>query len=327
MSSKDVLTEGELDALMDGFSKGEVAADSPALERDCEPFDFGTREQNLLAQMPALKRLHEKHAMALSQGIQTLYRVAAQVDVAETRLLRFDKALEAIEGPAGINMMTIAPLNGLSFVVIPGELLSFLVDSYFGGGRSGQASAPRERLTPSERRLNDVLTEKFIATLTETWRETISFTAQVQSFESNPAFLQAGAPQSLALVFPFVVSVGEWSACIEWLVPYPALEPLRVKLSSAGTLEKPAQGASNWEQHFLQALQGVDVEVVGSFLSEQVSIADVLAFKPGSILPLKMPNEVTVCVENQVFSIGEHGVHNGHKSIKIKEIISENALH
>ncbi|MCB1842217.1 MAG: FliM/FliN family flagellar motor switch protein [Halioglobus sp.] len=327
MSSKDVLTEGELDALMDGFSKGEVTADSQAHERECEPFDFSTREQNLLAQMPALKRLHEKHAMALSQGIQTLYRVAAQVDIGETQLLRFDKALGAIEGPAGINMVTIAPLNGLSFVVIPGELLSFLVDSYFGGGRSSPGAAPRERLTPSERRLNDVLTEKFLATLTDTWRDTIGFTPQVQSFESNPAFLQAGAPQSLALVFPFVVSVGEWSARIEWLVPYPALEPLRVKLSSAGSLAKPAPGGSSWKQHFLRALQYVDVEIVGSFISEQVSIADVLAFKPGSILPLKMPTEVTVCVENQVFSTGEHGVLNGHKSIKIKEIIRENSVH
>ena len=327
MSSKDVLTEGELDALMDGFSKGEVSPGANASDRPCEPFDFSTREQNLLAQMPALKSLHEKHAMALSQGIQALYRVAAQVDVGETQLLRTEQALSGIQGPAGINMLSLAPLNGLSFLVIPGEMLSFLVDSYFGGGRSSPGAATRERLTPSERRLNDALTEKFLATLTETWRDTIGFSAQVQSFESNPAFLQTGASQSLALVFPFEVSVGDWNARIDWLVPYPALEPLRSKLSSAGAMVRPTATGSSWEQHFMRALQSVDVEIVCSFISEEVSIGDVLAFKAGSIVPLKMPTEVTVCVENQVFSTGEDGVLNGHKSIRIKEIIGENSIH
>lgn len=327
MSSKDVLTDGELDALMDGFSKGEVEPGSQASHRPCEPFDFSTREHNLLTQMPALKSLHEKHAMALSLGIQSLYRIAAHVDAGETQLLRTDQALSGIQGPAGINMLSLAPLNGLSFLVIPGELLSFLVDSFFGGGRGGTGVGARERLTPSERRLNDALADKFLATLTDTWRDTISFSAKVQSFESNPEFLQTGAPQSLALAFPFTVSVGDWSARIDWLVPYPALEPLRSQLSSAGALAQPAATGSSWEQHFVRALQSVDVEIVCSFLSEEVSIADVLAFKAGSIVPLKMPTEVTVSVENQVFSTGEHGVHNGHKSIRIKEIIGENSIH
>jgi len=327
MANKDVLTEGELEALMDGFSSGDVRPESPGPATNCEPFDFSAREQDLLTQMPALKNLHEKHAQAFGLELESRYRVAAQVDVQEARLSRMDQALADIGGPVGINLVSIAPLNGLSLVVIPGDLLSFLVDSYFGGGQSPPgATAARESLTPTERRLNDVLLEKFLAALVQAWQGTVDLVPAVRSFESSTAFLQANAPGELALAFPFSVAVGEWSTRIDWLVPYPALEALRLKLSGTGSAIMPKRTDSDWERHFLQVLQIVDLEVVGSFTSERASIADVLSLKRGSILPLKMPTDVAVHVEDQLFSIGEHGAINGHKSIKIKEVLGDRSI-
>jgi flagellar motor switch protein FliM len=99
------------------------------------------------------------------------------------------------------------------------------------------------------------------------------------------------------------------------------LEPLRRKLGTPGLNPKPQQGNTNWAAHFRRELQFVDLEVSGAFISRPVSIADVLSLGPGSIVPLKTPTEVTVYIENQPFSSGEHGVLNGNKSIKIKEIM------
>ena len=322
MSGKDVLTEGELEALMESVSGSEMAPGAVGDHRDCQHFDFTTREQALLAQMPALKNLNEKHCLALAQNIAQLYKVAAQIEVDEVKLLKLDQVLTDISMPCGINLLDLAPLNGVSFVVLPGELLSFLVEKFFGGGSSAPGTVSnRKHLTPTEKRINDVITEKFHSTLKDAWKDKVALTPTLVSFETNPDFLQAGSPDELGLLFPFTIKVGDWQSSIDWIVPYAVLEPLRRKLGSPGTKPKPQQGNTNWATHFRRELQSVDLEVSGAFMSRPASIAEVLSLCPGSIVPLKTPAEVTVYVENQPFSTGEHGVLNGNKSIKIKEII------
>ena len=322
MSSEDVLSEGELDALMESVASTPDVPDETGNQPHCKPFDFSTREQTLLAQMPALKNLNEKHCLALAQGISQLYKIAAQVEVEKIQPVKVDDAIAGIRLPSGINLLEIAPLNGISFLVLPGELLSFIVDQFFGGGGNGaNSSASRTHLTPTEKRINDVLTEKFLLTLQEAWKEKLALTPQLAAFETNPEFLQAGSPSEFALLFPFTVTVGDWQSSIAWIVPYAALEPFRAKLGNPAAELRPPQGNTDWAAHFRRELQFVDLEISGRFISRPVSIAEVLKLGPGSIVPLRTPTEVTVYIGNQAFSTGEHGALNGNKSIKIKEII------
>ncbi|MFK8047091.1 MAG: flagellar motor switch protein FliM [Halioglobus sp.] len=326
MTSKDVLSEGEIEALMDSVSEGDVPPVDDGLGTSCVPFDFSTREQALLAQMPALKTLNEKHSVALAQSIFESYKLIAHVEAADVALVKLDQGLQDISDPSGINLVTLAPLNGTSYVVFPGELLSFFVDSFFGGVPGSPSEPPsRKNLTPTEKRINDVLFARFLATLKEAWSDVVSLSPTPTAFEINADFLQASSPDDLAMLFPFAVTVGEWQSVINMLVPYSSIEPLRPKLGTPGIEQKPQQSNSSWEAHFLRELQCVELEVSGSFTSRDVSIAEVLNLKPGSIVPLKMPNEVNVWVENKAFSLGEHGALNGNKSIKITEILQHAA--
>lgn len=323
MSSNDVLSEGELDALMESVASDPSPEDDAGQQPGCRPFDFSTREQALLAQMPALKKLNEKHCLALAHSIARQYKISAQVEMEKIQLVKLDNAIADIRVPSAINIVEIAPLNGVAFVILPSELLSFVVDQFFGGGLNG-ASAISERtsLTPTEKRINDVLTEKFLSTLVDAWKEKVTLVPQQSSFETNPDFLQASSPDEMALLFSFVIKVGEWQSSIDWIVAYAALEPLRAKLGSPAMEAKPAKGNTDWAAHFSRQLQFVELEVSGCFISKPVSIAEVLSLGPGSIVPLRTPTEVTVYIENQSFSTGEHGALNGKKSIKIKEVFT-----
>lgn len=322
---EEVLSEGEIDALMDTFSDDQAAGDAKQ-SGDFTPFDFSTREQTLLAQMPALRKLNELHAQALVAAIGDQYGFDAQVTVADIQLMKLDQAFENIPNPSGINLAKIAPLTGTSYVVLPGALLSCFVDMYFGGPpASPDAEFTRMSLTPTELRINEVMVNKFLATLAQSWSEKVPLTPQTAGIETKPSYLQANSPDDMALVFPYEIRVGEWGSKIDWIAPYAALEPLRQTLGSLAVEVKPQQKNSDWEHHFLRELNQVQLEVSGAFESGHVSIADVLNLRAGAILPLKMPADVTLSIENVPFYTGEHGVLNGHKSIKIKDSIREDA--
>jgi len=321
MSTKDILSEGELDALMNSVSSGDVPLEDAGGDQGCQLFDFSTREQALLAQMPALKTINEKHSIALVEDVQAFFKLPVEVDVSEIKLLKIGEVLAAVADPSAINVVRIAPLNGNALVILPGEMLSFFVEQYFGGAPGANTErADREDLTPTERRISDVLTEKFLLTLQDAWQEKVSLSAELLAFEVNPEFLPPLPTGDLALQFVYEFKVLDWQSSIHWVVPYAAIEALRVKLGDPLKNAPAPKVGSDWGGYFRKELQGVEVEVSGLFASRDASLGDVLGFQLGSIVPLKAPSDVTVCIEGQPFSQGEYGVLNGQKSIKIKRI-------
>jgi len=323
MSTKEVLSEGELDALMDSVSSGDVPLDDSNSSQGCQPFDFNTREQALLAQMPALKTINEKHALALVQSIQSLFKVPVEVDPSVITLVKLEEFLVSLTEPSGINTVEIKPLNGASFVVLSAEFLSFFVNQYFGGSPGGaKFSSSRTALTPTERRINDLVVASFLSDLETSWAEKVALNTEPESFESNPDFLQIGSPTELALKFSFLIKVFEWEGSIDWVIPYSSIEPLKNRLGSPAATIKQNKPAANWEGYFRKELLSVDLDVSGLFSSKNVSISEVLNLKAGSIVPLKVPTDVMLCIEGQPYCLGEHGALNGKKSIKIKEILN-----
>lgn len=315
MSERDVLSDQEREALM------ETAADA-AVEA-CQPFDFSARDQSLLAQMPGLGRLAEKQALALAQELQNIYRLGAHIESEELQLVNLDEALNGIDDPAGINSLGLSPLPGVSYLVVPAPLLSFFVQAYFGGPATAVETS-QTRLSPTELRVNDVVRECFVRSLIPAWQDKANLTAQPGSVDTNAEFLQAASPDEMAVLFSFTVTVGDWQAALQWIVPYAMLEPLRARLGSGGA-EQVVAVNSGWQQHFQHELQGVELELVGAFTSREVSLRDVLNFKAGSIVPIKMPSEVAVTVEGKIFATGEHGVSGGNKSIMIKQMLRQGA--
>lgn len=323
MATKEILSEGELDALMDSVTSGDVPLVTNGSGQSYQPFDFNTREQALLAQMPILRMINEKHSLALTQSLQALFKVPIDVEASANKLLKLEEYIVSISEPAAINQIKIKPLNGVSYVVISAELLSFFVNQYFGGAPGNTAfNSSRVELTPTEIRINELITARFLSDLEAAWSEVISLTTTVEeaAFESNPDFLQLAAPRELALQFSFVVKLFEWEGRIDWTIPYSAIEPLKSRLGGAAFDVKTKQPQSDWESYFRKELLTVNVDVSGLFSSKNVSIAEVLSLKKGSIVPLKVPTNVTLCIEDQPFCLGEHGALNGKKAIKIKKI-------
>ncbi len=275
--------------------------------------------------MPVLKTINEKHALTLVQGLQELFKVPVDVEPTDTRLVKLEEAVVSMAEPSGLNLIKITPLNGLSLVVLSGELLSFFVNQYFGGTPSGATfSASRTDLTPTEKRINDLLASRFLMGLESAWSEVVPLTAESVAFETNPDFLQVGSPTDLAFQFSFSLKVFDWEGTIDWVVPYSSIEPLKPRLGSSVSI-KPEQAGANWEHYFRKELLSVDLDVSGLYSSKNVSIAEVLKLKVGSIVPLKVPTDVVLCIEGQPYCLGEHGALNGKKSIKIKKIFEREA--
>ncbi|PHQ57978.1 MAG: hypothetical protein COA29_02310 [Porticoccus sp.] len=326
MVDKEVLSEGELEALMGSVSDEAAAGQNAAATRHCASFDFSTREQTLLVQMPVLKTLTEKQAMSFAQGLQSLFKAPVEVQVADIRPMKQEEALLSMPELAGITQIKTAPLNGTSMVVVSGDALSFFVNQYFGGWAGGGGhKSNRTNLTPTERRINDLVVGRFLSALTEGWQEKISLSGEVCGFETNPDFIQPLAAGELLLKFPFVIKLFDWEGIIDWFIPYAAIEPLKNRLGNPAAGQTSKTDVPGWEAFFRRELLSVELEVSGVFTSKNMSLSDVMRLRKGVVIPLAAPTAVTLCIEGAPFCVGEHGAMSGRKSIKIKQVLKHDS--
>ncbi|WP_461520236.1 flagellar motor switch protein FliM [Porticoccus sp.] len=327
MAGKDVLSEGELEALMESVSSTDAIASNGETRVNLRLFDFSAREQNQLEQLPVLLTLHEKLAATLTPSLQGLFRAPVEVVPADLKMVKLEEVLLSIPELAGINLVNATPLSGLALAVLPGDSLSFFVNQYFGGQPGSAAfKSARSHLTPTEKRINDLMIGRFLSALSESWKDVLKLSPEVVKFETNPDFLQLGTSSSLFLKGVYQLSLFDWKGTLEWAMPYNAIESIKARLE--GTKE-PEGGSevdtSGWSHHFRKELMSIDVSVSGQIGCRTMSLAEILNLRQGSIVSLSSPTDVTLYVEDEAFCTGEYGAISGKKSIKIRGLVNDDS--
>jgi len=117
MAGNEVLSEGELDALMSSVDTAPAAGASDGQYRS---FDFTSREQSLLAQFVTLKPVIERHAELLCAALDSVFARSFTLEPGAARLVTFGDLAVSLEGVPG------ATLAGEAFPMRlgPGEIAS-----------------------------------------------------------------------------------------------------------------------------------------------------------------------------------------------------------
>jgi flagellar motor switch protein FliM len=318
MANNDVLTEDEMGALMDSVSSDATDSGDVVDERGHQRFDFKRREQGLLAQVPALEMINERHVTSLSQALQDEFRLVFGIEVSETRILKQDEFLKSMPVNACINMSKLKPWRGLSLVVIPADLLSLLIDSYFGGAlKPSYSETVERRLTASELSINRRINETFHHCIAEAWRNVLPLSPEIVGCETNPELLPVGMGDELAVLFNFDVAVAEHKMSIQWLFPYADLESVRKLLARSVPASSKAAVDADWEPLLRQELLQIDAELTAVLATLELPLGKILELAPGSVIPMRMPDRVGIYLECTRVAEAEYGSSKGKKAVKL----------
>ncbi len=310
MAGNEILSEGELDAL----TQGDSGTSSPGGYRS---FDFGSREQSLLARFTALPGLQQRQAEQLEGLLEAAFASEFGVVAGARRLVPCADFLASLGEVVAVTTVELAPLAGACYIVSPAPLLSQLVNNYFGGVRgSTVAKLDRAGLTPSELRLAERVAEQVVAALESAWAEKLPLQPGTASTAANADALGAIAPRENLLQLAFTVDCGESTSDVLLVLPFAALEPWKARFSAP---RKAASEASEhtWEPFFRRELLAVKVELAGMLASREISLGEVLALGVGSVIELEMPDAVELHVEGVPLASGRFGRNRDKKAIRI----------
>jgi flagellar motor switch protein FliM len=317
MANNDVLTEDEKGALMDSVANDSSNCADVA-DQDYQRFDFSRREQGLLDQLPGLELVNERHVTSLERSLHEAFRIPFEIDISATRIIKYDEFIKSVPINACINLLKLKPLSGLSLVVVPVDILSLLIDSYFGGAlRESYAETTERSLTASEFSVNTRICDRFQRAIATAWHEVLELTPEHSGCETNPELLPARPGDELVVIFTFSVSVAQHQLAMQWLLPYGALESVRKHLSSVTPAVKGAAVDADWEVLLRTELLSLETELTAVLSRVELPLGKILALKPGSVIPLRMPDIVSMYIDDALIAHAEYGAASGKKAIKL----------
>lgn len=319
MSARDILSQDEIDALLHGVDQGEVeteaAAEPPGSVRS---FNFATQERIIRGRLPTLEMINERFARHFRIGLFNMLRRSPVVEIRGLEMVKFSEYVQSLFVPTNLNLTRIKPLSGTALFVIEPRLVFTVVDNFFGGDGRYPTKIEGREFTPTEMRVIQLLLRQAYADQREAWSPVLALEHEHLQSEINPHFANIVSPSEIVVVSRFYIELEGGGGELHVTLPYSMIEPYREQLDAGIQSDRGGR-----DERFAVALreQIKDAEVeVGTVLARpQVTLRQLLQLKAGDIIPIDLPRNVDLCIENLPIFSGQYGVSHGQNAVKVQK--------
>jgi len=313
------LTGEEVLALMEELGDAGVGSPAPA---EARPFTLGQETFLPAARLTGLERMGERLARRLRTLIEPYARNRTQVTVEPIETRRFEDWRAELPDFTSLSLYRLRPLKGGMLIVLEPTFIANLVDAFYGGSGGG-ATAKTGEFTASEERLLARLNEGLIDNLVELWGEVIPLSPALASRETNAAYASLVRPDEAVVIQRFRIAPGAVRpSMISILYPLATLRPIEAELA-AKVHDDGGEVDSDWRYRLAAALENVRLPVRSVLARPEMSVAQLLALKPGDVIPITLSPTVPLLAGAKPVAEGTIGEQDGRAALMVQNVGKE----
>ncbi len=318
MSVNDILTQDEIDALLHGVDSGDVETDRQAEGDDgkVRSYNFSSQDRIVRGRMPTLEMINERFARLFRISLFNMLRRSAEISIGGIQMLKFSEYIHSLFVPTSLNLVKIKPLRGTGLMVIDPKLVFILVDNYFGGDGRFHTKIEGREFTPTEMRVIEMMLNLTFRDFKEAWAPVMAVEFEYINSEVNPQFANIVSPTEVVVVTTFHVELDGGGGDLHITMPYSMVEPIR-EILDAGVQSDREDIDDRWALSLQEEMKEAEVEVSSVLTKVDLSLGEILKIKAGDIIPIDLPDMVSLYAEDIPVFKGYFGVHEGVNSIKI----------
>jgi len=321
MSQDDLLSQEEIDALLNGVSgDDDKPADDTQGDRRTRPFDPANQHRVIRERLQALDIINERFARLFRVALFNLIRRSADITVSGVRYQSYSEFARNLPVPTNLNLISLKPLKGTALLVFPPALVFMVVDNLFGGdGRFLTKSDGRE-FTATEQRIIQRLMSLALEGYSDAWKSIYPVEIDYMRSEMQVRFANiTNSPNEIVVNSTFHLEVGNLASDFNICIPFSMIEPIRDILSSPiGALDSDD---TQWESRMAGEIKQTQVELIADFAEIPSTIGDVLSLAVGDILPIDLPKAIDVRVDGVPVMACEYGTRQGQRALRVKHLI------
>jgi flagellar motor switch protein FliM len=320
MAAKNVLSQDEIDALLNGVERGRVPTGSDAFQPDGEvvPFDFREQEHLSRNRFPQLEVINQRFVRGFSASLYRMLKRTVELEAEAVQLCKYGEYLDSIQAPSSINMIRMHPLNGTALVVMDPVLVFLVVDNYFGGEGRLHQDPDKVEFTPTERRVIQLLINLAFEELRNAWQPVAELEFEFLKSEVNPRFTSIVTPSELVVVNRVKIQLDGGSGEFHLVLPLTLLEPVREQLET-GPLDSGLVDDCRWLASLRREILKSRVELTSVLFELPMTLRDVLRLQPGDVLPVELEEQVVLQAAGVPVLMGDFGVVKGRNAVRVEE--------
>ncbi|MBO6258537.1 MAG: flagellar motor switch protein FliM [Succinivibrio sp.] len=315
----EILSQEEIDALLHGGAD-EVEPDEPKDDSGVKSFDFGSQERIVRGRMPTLELVDERFARHMRISLFNMMRHTAEVTWNGVEMKKFGEYTQELYVPTSLNMVRFRPLKGTALITLEAKLVFILVENFFGGEGRFRTKIEGREFTPTERRIIQKLLKMVFGDYKEAWSPVMDVEFEYLDSEVNPAMANIVSPSEVLVVNKFHIDLDGGGGDMHICFPYSMIEPIR-ELLDAGVQSDKGDTDVRWNKALREEVMDVNVDMRVKLLDTEVSLQDVMNFKPGDILQVDIPDDLLVYIEELPSYHAKLGRTQDKLAIKISKVL------
>jgi flagellar motor switch protein FliM len=321
----EVLSQGEVDALLRGVGDGEVETETdeaPEDESGVIPYDLTSQEKIIRGRLPTLDIINQMFSRLFRNTFSTLMRKSVDVSTVSTDTIKFGDFLRSLPIPSSLHIFRMEPLRGHGLMIVESKLVFAVVDTFFGGSGTQEAKITGRDFSSIEIRMTKSVVLSALGDLEKAWRPVHTVTTNFVRSEVNPQFAAIVPPTDIVLVILFEIEMETISGTLTICLPYAAIEPVIPKLKAQFQSEE-MEVDQVWVRRLRTELLTTEVELVTELGTSTITPQELMNFKVGDTLMLgnDVTDPLTLKVEQIPKFKGFPGVSRGNKAVQLTETI------
>ncbi|KOA21055.1 flagellar motor switch protein FliM [Clostridium homopropionicum DSM 5847] len=323
----DVLSQGEIDALLSALDSGELNPEELEKEEEkqkVKPYDFRRPQKFSKDHIRTLELVHDNFARIISNYLSAQVRTNVKIKIETVQQITYEEFIHSVPNPTILTIFKMPPLSGSILFETNPQFVYQIIDVLLGG--SGLGPYKSREFTDIDKNIIRQVNMGVIANLKLAWEDVLEVEPEIEGLETNPALNQTLAPTEPVALITFSVEMGGNSTFINICIPYLSIEKVLDKLVVQYWFrENDADILEESKQKLRKRIGVVDLSVTAVLGSTNISVGEFLRLSIGDIVTLDnaTTTPVKVLVGDQPYLCAKPGIVGKNKGVQILDIIDK----
>ena len=322
----DVLSQNEIDNLLQALSSGELDAEEikDSDEKQIKNYDFARPAKFSKEHLRTLEIIFEHYGRLLSTNLPVSLRKAIQVEVMNSEAVSYSEFSNALSNPVLLGIINFAPLKGNIILEIASNLGYAMVDRMLGG--EGEPLEKTREFSEIELLIIERILTVCVNLLHEPWENVVDIHPRLERIETNSQFAQIISPSEMIAIVTINIKIGDVEGLMNVCLPYLTLEDIMDKLNTKywySTMQDKD------EQQYVDAIETLiskaPIPMKAVLGNSTISVSDFSGLQVGDIIRLdtKVNQELDVFVGNIKKFTALPGSSGDKYAVRITSVIRE----
>ena len=321
----EVLSQSQIDALLNAARSGEMDLDAPALEpeKKYKKYDFYSPRKFTKERIKMLNSIFEGYARVINSRINALLHTTCEIEVESIEEQRYNEFSNALTES---DVLALAKIDQEQLqeespilVHLDTEIVLTMVDRMMGGdGAPDSNLATDYKMTDLELNMYEDIIESLIQLLGGSWENYIGLKFEYVRTEVNPTLVQLIGFDETVILVGLDIKFPNCSGRMSLVLPGVMLTNIFAEIGKSTARHVTGEDKSD---EIFGSLRECDLEIVAELARTRLLLSDLYHLNVGDVVDIKQPKDspIFLNIDGRRWFDGRMGVHNKQKAVKIGE--------